>query len=109
MYAQHDAAQRLLFVKLFNKDGDDAVDVKVTVSSLQLSDSSSGSSMGQVYQFQAQHGQKVQLAAAGTVNMTLASGNTASFILSLPVRTATLIVFPDVSQATAVVRAVVHD
>ena len=94
VYAQHDEDQQLFYIKLFNKDGSDQITVKAEVAHVKLS---AGGSQGAVYQFQALHAQKVQLAPAGTVNLTASGGSSAVFSITLPVRTATLIVFSGVS------------
>ena len=98
LYAQHDAEKEVLFIKVFNKDGMDAVTVVVDVEHVSLP---SANVVGAVYQFQALHAQKVQLASAGTVNLTAGSGSSASFTVTLPVRTASLIEFRGVTSAKA--------
>ena len=99
-YAQHDSSSHTLYVLLFNKEGADEAVVAVSVAHVTVG---AGGGSGTLYQFQAQHAQKVQLAAAGEVKMTAGSGSTGSFNVTLPVRTASLIVFKAVSEAQAAV------
>jgi len=96
IYSQHDLIQNLLFVKLFNKDATDSIKVAVTLSHIQIPNSGS---VGVIYQFQAIHNQVVTLRPMGQLTMTSGSGDSATFTITLPVRTATLIVFSEVTES----------
>jgi alpha-L-arabinofuranosidase len=97
IYAQHDHTKGVLYVKLFNKDGMDAINVTVNVENVSVP----SGVMGAVYQFQALHAQKVELGSAGSVSLKAGSESSASFNLTLPVRTASLIEFKGVTSAKA--------
>ena len=102
IYTQHDDSSQRLFIKIFNKVLTEPTTVKLLISHVQLT-SGNDTSTGSVYQFQALSGQPVQLRKAGSVTMQqqVEAEATAVLTVLLPVRTATLLVFPFVQLATA--------
>jgi len=98
IYAQHDAASQTLYVKLFQKDPKQTYNVSISVNSIKPTNNKG---YGSVWSFSAQPSEKVSISHQKDVSVTFDNNNQGQFDISLPPRTATLVVIRGVSQSQA--------
>ena len=105
VYAQHDEARQMLFVKLFSKGNASDVEVVVTVSHLTLN---ATTVMGDVWALHAAVGGTLGITQGAGVSMAY-KGGVGSFTVTVSPRTATVVAFKGVQSSRSEADAHRHD